>query len=550
MSLRISSSDLLLTNAHFYVDGRGAAGVESMAVRGGVIAGLGPVSRMSDLIDASAQTVDLGGRWVLPGFHDAHVHPVQAGLEVSSCDLSGGERAADYLDIIETYSLANPDDAWILGGGWSMEAFPRGLPTAAALDRVVGDRLVFLPNRDHHSAWVSTAALRLAGISASTADPADGRIERDVDGEPTGALHEGAMELVRSLIPDSLPAQLESALLTAQARLHAFGITGWQDALVGEGLGLADSLDTYLSVKGSERLTAKVVGALWWDRARGAEQIEELLERRTRAASAGFDAGSVKIMQDGVCETCTASVIDAYLDRHGEPTDNHGLSFIEAGDLARYVQLLDAHDFQVHVHALGDRAVRDSLDAVEHAITVNGRRGNRHHLAHIQIVHPDDVSRFAELDVTANAQPLWACHDEQMVGLTLPFLSGPARGQQYVFGSLLRSGGRLAFGSDWPVSSPDPLLGIHVAVNRTEPGGTYEPLLAEQGLTVVEAIDAYTSGSAWVSRRDTTTGTIAVGKAADLAVIDADILAMDSSQIASARVAQTWVDGVKVFDRN
>jgi len=236
-------------------------------------------------------------------------------------------------------------------------------------------------------------------------------------------------------------------------------------------------------------------------------------------------------------------VVEPYLDHHGHATDNHGLSFIEAADLARYVQLLDAEDFQVHIHALGDRAVRDSLDAIEHAVTVNGRRGNRHHLAHVQIVRSEDVPRFAGLEVTANGQPLWACLDDQMADLTLPFLGATAREQQYVFRSLLDAGARLAFGSDWPVSSPNPLLGIHVAVNRVAAGSDAEPLLARERLTVVEAIEAYTRGSAWVSRRDRTTGSLAVGKAADLAVLDADVLSIDSNEIGAVQVTRTYARG-------
>ncbi|MET0766662.1 MAG: amidohydrolase [Aeromicrobium sp.] len=533
--------DLLLTNGRFYDDGGWLPDTDTLAIRDGRIVAIG-----SDL-PATGEIVDLRGGWVVPGFHDAHVHPVQAGLEMNACDLSAGAGVDDYLATIAAHAAAHPDEPWILGGGWSMDAFPGGVPTAEPLDRVVPDRPVFLPNRDHHSAWVNTAALRLAGVDPATPDPADGRIERDPHGHPTGALHEGAMEIVRALIPPATAAQQRDALLTAQAHLHSFGIVGWQDALVGEGLGMADSLDTYLAASSDGALTAKVVGALWWDRRRGDEQIDELVARRARAAAAGFDAGSVKIMQDGVCETFTAAVIDPYLDAHGRATDNHGISFIEAADLARYVQRLDALDFQVHVHALGDRAVRDSLDAIEHAVTVNGRRGNRHHLAHVQIVRPDDVPRFAALGVAATVQALWACLDDQMVDLTLPFLTEDARRQQYVFRSLADAGAAIACGSDWPVSSPDPLAAIHVAVNRRAPGSDLPALLDEQGLTVVESLEAYTRGSAAINRRGQTSGRIAVGLAADLAVLDRDLLAVPVDEISTVRVTRTYVDGRLVF---
>lgn len=314
---------------------------------------------------------------------------------------------------------------------------------------------------------------------------------------------------------------------------------------------MRDTLDTYIAARSRGQLSAKVVLALWWDRDRGLEQLPELLERRARAASAGIDASSVKIMLDGVCETHTAAMLEPYLDGRGRPTDNHGLSFIAADDLARYVAALDAEDFQVHMHALGDRAVRDSLDAVEHARAVNGLRRNRHHLAHLQVVDPADVPRFAELDVTANVQPLWACRDEAMEVLTLPFVADAARRQQYVFGTLLRSGARMSCGSDWPVTAPDPLLGMHVAVNRRAPGAAsdVEALLPDEAMTVPQAIAGYTTGSAFVNRGDRLTGRIAVGFAADLVAVDRDVLGCDPLELADAQVCSTYADGRQVFAR-
>jgi predicted amidohydrolase YtcJ len=359
------------------------------------------------------------------------------------------------------------------------------------------------------------------------------------------------MDLVGRLLPAPTAADLTAALLTAQRHLHSVGIVGWQDALVGTGLGMPDTLDTYLAARRDGRLTAKVVLALWWDRERGLEQLPELLERRERAARAGVDASSIKLMQDGVCETHTAAMLNPYLDGHGHRTENRGLSFIAPDDLARYVAALDAAGFQVHVHALGDRAVRDSLDAVAHARAANGDTGNRHQLAHVQVVDPADVPRFAELGVTVNAQPLWACRDDTMDVLTLPFLDEAVREQQYVFGSLLRAGARLACGSDWPVSAPDPLLGMHVAVNRRAPGEPdAPPLVAGEALTVQQALAGYTTGSAWVNRLEGTTGRIEVGRAADLVAVDRDLLAGDPADLGATRVLRTFADGRVVFARD
>ncbi|MDX6324461.1 MAG: hypothetical protein QOK15_815 [Nocardioidaceae bacterium] len=543
------TADLLLRDAPVYRAG-GWDG-DAVAVRGGRIVGVGPAVELTDRVGPNTRVESLEGRWLLPAFHDAHVHPVQAGLEMNLCDLTGESTVAGYLERVRRYADANPDRAWITGGGWSMDSFPGGVPSADLLDRVCPDRPVYLPNRDHHSAWVNSRALELAGIDRDTPDPTDGRIERAADRRPTGALHEGAMSLVQALTPVPTERELLAGLLAAQQHLHSLGIVGWQDALVGRGLGMPDTLDTYIAAHEQGLLTGRVVLAQWWDRARGPEQLPELLERRQRATLAGVAASSVKIMQDGVCETYTAAMLKPYLDEHGHGTDNRGLAFIDAADLADYVTALDAEDFQVHVHALGDRAVRDSLDAVQRARQVNGPRGNRHHLAHIQVVDPADVARFAQLEVIANGQPLWACRDGQMEVLTVPFLPEGAADQQYVFASLLRSGATLAFGSDWPVSSANPLWGMHVAVNRRAPdapAGT-DPLLPEQSLTVVEALAGYTSGAAFVNRLEDSTGRIEVGYAADLVAVDRDVLSSDPAALAQTQVTGTFVAGREVYRR-
>ena len=532
----------ILRNARFYVGSDWAPDVDAVAVADGRIVAVG-----SELSRAGASVVDLDGAYVLPGFQDAHVHPVQGGMELNRCNLAGLRTRQDYVAAIVAYATANPGVEWILGGGWSMDAFERGTPTADVLDAVLPDRPVFLPNRDHHSAWVNSRALQLAGITAATPDPPDGRIERDASGEPTGALHEGAMSLVA--LPEPSADEIRDGLLMAQAYLHSLGITGWQDALVGTGLSMPDTLDTYCALASSGALTARVVGALWWDRERGEEQVDELLSRRARASAAGLDMSSVKIMQDGVCETYTAAVLDAYRDEHGHATDNHGIAFIEPAALARYVTRLDRDGFQAHIHALGDRAVRDALDAIAAARAANGGSGLRHHLAHLQLVDPADVARFAELDVTANVQMLWACNDKQMSELTLPFLSPAARSRQYMFRSLLDAGARLAGGSDWPVSTPDPFAAMHVAVNRLAPPAESEsdvPLLPDEALPVRAVIDAFTRGAAYVNRLDDC-GAIAVGNRADFTVVDRDVLAIPSEELASVRPVRTVVGGETVW---
>ena len=432
-----------------------------------------------------------------------------------------------------------------------MDSFPGGLPTAAALDAVVADRPAFFPNRDGHGAWVNTKALEIGGIDDATPDPFDGRIERDADGHAIGTLQEGAMGLVAQHMPQPSQDDMDEALKIAQAQLFAWGVTGWQDAIVGATNDTPDPLDSYLRGTASGVLKAHVVGALWWDRNRGLEQIPELVEKRERALAAGFAATTVKIMQDGVAENFTAGMLEPYLDACGCPGENMGKSFVDPTTLKEISVQLDALGFQLHFHALGDRAVRESLDAIEAARTANGDTDLRHTLAHIQVVHPDDVPRFAELKVVANMQPLWARHEDQMDILTIPFLGTRRAAWQYPFGSLQRAGAPLASGSDWPVSTANPLEIIHTTVNRAHVGASglaAAPFLGEQALSLADALIAHSLGTAYLNHDEQRSGSIEVGKAGDIVILDRDIFAAPVAEIGSATVAYTIIGGEIVYD--
>ena len=523
----------------------------AVAVSKREIVAVGSDGDVGGLIGSGTEVVDLAGRLLVPGFQDAHVHPPSSGFEMLHCNLSEAYDVGEYERIVSGYASANPEDPWVVGGGWSMDVFPGGNPPKDILDRVVPDRPVFLMSRDGHSGWANSRALEIAGVTRDTPDPPDGWIVRDAAGDPAGAVHEGAFVLVERHVPEAEPSDWVEGLLAAQRHLHALGITAWQDAIVG---GSYPTLDAYRQVAASGELTARVVGALWWDRYRGIEQVEDLLAARERGRVGRFAATTVKIMQDGVIETFTAAVLEPYLDAEGRPTDNRGTSFVDALELKVAVTRLDAEGFQVHIHAIGERAVREALDAFEAARTANGTNDHRHHIAHIQVVHPDDVPRFRELGVVANAQPLWAVNEGQMLHLTIPFL-GPERSSwQYPFASLVRSGAVLAMGSDWSVSSANPLWEMHVAVNRTAPnayeygGGTGEPFLPHERLDLPTALAGFTINSAYVNHLDHLTGSIEVGKRADLAVLDRDVFANPVEEIADASVVLTFVDGERVHD--
>ncbi|MEV8504747.1 amidohydrolase [Actinoplanes sp. NPDC051475] len=532
--------DLLFTGGPLF-----GTDATTLLVRDGRILAAGH-DDVRDLARPGAEVVDLAGRLLLPGFQDAHVHAVFGGLELGQCDLAGTTDPGEYLRRISAYAAAHPDAEWIVGGGWSMESFAGGVPGKDLLDGVTRGRPAFLMNRDHHGAWVNSRALELAGITAATPDPADGRIDRGAGGEPAGGLQEGAMALVAALVPAATAADRLAGLHRAQRLLHSLGVTAWQDAMLCAANGYPDVSDAYLAAATDGTLLSRVAGALWWDRDLGAEQIPTLVERRERFTTGPLRCHTVKLMLDGVAENFTAAMTAPYRDACGQPTTNSGLSFIDPLALREHVTALDALGFQVHFHALGDRAVREALDAVAAARAANGTRDTRPHLAHLQVVDPGDVPRFAQLDATATVQALWAAHEPQMDELTIPFLDPALAARQYPFGDLWRAGARLAAGSDWPVSSPDPLLGVHVAVNRVLAGEDRPPFLPGQRLGPATALRAYTSGSAYVNRLDDT-GTLAAGNRADLVVLDRDPFAGPPEAFGETRVALTYVGGERVY---
>jgi len=538
-------ADLVLVGGRVVTMDGGQRTAGALAMRDGRILAVGGSADIARLAGPRTRRIDLRGRTILPGFQDAHVHVAIAAAGFAGCRLHDLPATAEaYLAAIAAYAARRPETPWVLGDGWYLAAFPGGAPTAAQLDRVVPDRPAFFVNRDIHAAWVNTRALEVAGITARTPDPPHGRIERGRDGAPSGTLHESAVDLVRPLTPTPAQEERVSGLQEAQAYLHRLGITAWQDAWV-----TPVDLAAYRLVAERGQLTGRVAACQWWDRERGGDQIDELVEGRRVSTIGRLQAGTVKIMQDGVAENQTAAMLWPYRGTDGRPTANVGQSFIEPAALERHVQRLDGLGFQVHFHAIGDRAVREVLDALEAARRVNGATDHRHHLAHLQVVDPADRPRFRALAATATIQPYWACHDPQMDLLTWPFLPPERAALQYPFRSLRAAGARLAGGSDWTVSTPDVLAEVEVAVTRVSPEHRDQPpFLPAESLTLVEAFEAFTSGSAYVNHLDDVTGTLEAGKLADLVVLDRDLFGPEAGSPGGARVLLTLSEGQVVFE--
>ncbi len=537
------AADLVLTGASVVTVDPSRPRAGAVAVESGRIVAVGGDADVRPLIGPRTEVVELEGRSVLPGFQDAHLHVASGGLVSVQCDLYRVASPAEHGAAIAEYAAAAPEAEWIVGGGWSMDDYG-AMPTHAQLDEIVADRPVFLETRDGHTAWVNSRALELAGVTASTQDPEGGVIDRDETGTPTGTLHESAIRLVARLLPEVSTDEWAAALVRAQTELHALGITACQEAKVEEG-----AFEAYVAVAARGDLTMRLEANLLWSEERGEEQLDELVDRRSRGTVGRLRVRGAKLFQDGVAENFTAAMLDPYLDGAGASTANTGLSMFPPDRLARDVTLLDASGFQVHIHSIGDRAVRESLDALEAARRANGARDARHHLAHLQFVHPADQPRFRDLGVVANVSPLWAVHSGYVEELTLPYVSVAAAQTMYPFASLLRAGARLAFGSDWTVSTADPLPQLDVAVNRREPGRRdEEPLLPGERLDLEVAIHAFTLGSAFVNHLDEATGSVEVGKLADLVVLDRDLFDRGAGAICDARVVLTLVEGQAVHD--
>jgi len=510
---------------------------KAVAVRGDRIVAVGSEDEVRERIGIAAHTIT--GAMIVPGFQDAHVHPSVGGRNLLNVNLDDLHSKQDYLDRIRDFADAHPDLPWILGGGWYNPIFmTTDGPRKEDLDRVVPDRPAFFLNTDVHAAWVNSKALEVAGITADTPDPWDGYFVRDPDGTPTGCLQEGtAYDVLRTIMPRPDTAGWIECLKVAQRELHALGITAWQDAWVEE-----DLLRAYRQMDDAGDLTMRVVTSLWWDRHAGMEQVDGLRTMREWGSGGLVNASTIKIMLDGCPESCTGSVLHPYEGAFG---DRHGLGiqFVEAEALTEAVVALDALGFQVHQHALGDRAVRGALDAVEAARAANGTNDNRHHLAHIQIPDPADLPRLRELGVIANMQPYWAQPDLMIEAMTKPRIGDERAGRLYPIADVRRTGAVMAFGSDWPVSTPNPFLEMEVAVTRRTPGEPEAGALDEtQRIDLQAALAAFTRGSAYLNHDDDA-GVIAEGMRADLAVLDRNLFDRSQGAIGEATVTATVASG-------
>ncbi len=536
------TADMVLTGGAVYTMSPERPWAEALAIRDGRIIYVGDVAGAQRLEGPRTRTLALNGRMVLPGFHDTHAHPLSGGLELGECNLYDAGTPAEVEGAVRAYAQAHPELAWIKGNGWQLPVFPGANPGKAMLDRAVPDRPAFFYAADGHSAWVNSRALALAGVTRDTPDPPNGRIERDPrTGEPSGTLRESAIGLVADLLPPYTPEARIGAVRRGLAEANRFGVTSITDADVPEEYAAA-----YAEVERQGELTARVLMALRASE-EGAvgEDVARLAAIRERYQSGRrLTAGAVKFYADGVIEARTAALLAPYLDRGRDA----GPLVYQPGDLAARVAAVDQAGFQVHIHAIGDRAIRVALDAIASAREQNGPRDRRPVLAHIQLFDPADLPRFRELGVIASFQPFWAQADEYITRLTIPAL-GPARSRWlYPIGSMLASGAVVAAGSDWTVSTLNPLDAIQVALTRRGIEAPAGPAwIPEERAGLADMLRAYTTGGAYAERMERETGSLAPGKLADVIVLDRNLFTTPVAEIHTVRVLLTLLDGTVVW---
>ena len=522
----------------------GDGDTDALLVTDGVVTATGRAAQRDD-----AHVVDLGGGFLMPSFGDGHAHPLYGGLEA----VGPAVRACDSVDEIVTavrrYAEAHPDEEWIVGASYDGSLAPNGLFDARWLDAAVPDRPVVLRAWDYHTLWCNSAALQRAGITADTPDPPLGEIPHREDGSVLGTLREwGATDLMMRVMPARDEQVRIAALGTAADYYLARGVTWVQDAWVEP----AD-VETYAATARQGALRIRFNLALYADPRHFDEQVTQFAEQRRGVEAAGNElltAHTVKFFADGVVENETGALLAPYCSGlHSHSGDNRGMRNWEGDALAEAACRVDELGLQIHIHAIGDAAVRQALDAIDEVVRRNGPRDRRPVIAHAQLVDDADIDRFARLGVIPNMQPLWAQLDSLMTVLTIPRLGQERADRQYRIATLQRSGAALSFGSDWPVSSGAPLDGIAVAVSRRtadgEPEGGWTP---QEILPVEQALSAYTAAVAAQAFAENRWGRMLPGAAADLVWLDRDPRRTAPLELPHIGVRATYLQGEPVYE--
>ena len=519
----------------------GERDTDAVLVSGGLVRAVGQQARNT----TAATLVDLAGDFLMPSFGDGHAHPLYGGLEAAGPAVRSCRSVEEIISAVKQYADAHPDHDWIVGASYDSSLAPGGLFDSRWLDAAVADRPVVLRAWDYHTVWCNTEALKRAGITADTPDPVLGEIPHRDDGSVLGTLREwGAVDLVMSVMPAPDEDVRIAALVTAADYLLARGVTWVQDAWVEP----AD-VATYLRAAKNDALRMRFNLALYADPRYFDTQMSQFAESRRQVQAAGcplLTAQTVKFFADGVVENETGALLQSYCSG----LHSHGLRNWEGDSLAHAARQVDDLGLQIHIHAIGDAAVRQALDAIEYVVRRNGERDRRPVIAHVQLADDADIGRFAQLGVIPNMQPLWAQMDALMTVLTIPRLGPERADKQYRMATLAGTGAPLALGSDWPVSSGHPLEGIAVGVSRQtpdgDPPGGWTP---QEILPIDRALSAYTAGVAHQAFAENAWGRIVPGASADFVRLDRDPRSTAPLELPGVVVRGTYLQGRLVYSR-
>lgn len=535
-----NSADVVVLHGKVYTENSSEPWAEAVAISGDKIVAVGSEQEIERYRGANTKVIDAAGRVVLPGFTDCHIHFLDGSYTLVEPDLNGARTISAIQKRLKDFADAHPGNGWIVGQGWTYDVFAPAMPDKKPLDQLFPDRPVYLESYDGHSAWVNSKALELAGITAGTTDPANGKIVRDAKtGEPTGALQESASELVSKAIPKASREEKLTAIRAGLKIANQYGLVRVHSA----GGDFAD-LDLFNYLRREGELTVRFyVAKIIRPPSLTPEDLKDIERARARYHDDWIAAGAAKFFMDGVVESHTAAMLAPYSD------DPHfiGTPNWKQAHYNQAVTELNEHGIQVFTHAIGDRAVRMTLDGYQKSALTTGHDDLRNRIEHIETISPQDIPRFAQLGVIASMQPLHANPDED----TDVWIRnvGPQREQlAFAWKTLLNAGARLAFGSDWPVVTLNPWPGVQCAVTRQTPEG--RPAggwIPAERITVEQAIAGYTIGAAYAGHREKTEGSLEPGKLADLIIVSQNPFEVAPEKLGATQVVLTMVGGRVVF---
>jgi predicted amidohydrolase YtcJ len=538
----VEPADIIVIHARVYTENPQQPWAQAVAIYRGKIAAVGDDSEIERRRGMGTKVINAGGKLVLPGFVDCHIHFMDGSLSLGRLNLEGAKGPADIQKRLRAEAADHPGDDWILGRGWDYAAFgPEALPHKKYLDELFPNRPVFLEAYDGHTAWANSKALAMAGIVRETADPLNGTIVRDPrSGEATGALKEAAQDLVAKFLPKPSRAEQLLALRAGMKWANEHGITRVHSA--GQDFEVLDLFDE-MRHRGDLSMRMYVAYFLHPPELRP-QDLEAIEHARKKYHDDWIDAGAVKIMLDGVVEPHTAAMLEPYSD---DPSWK-GKLFWEPAKYQAAVAELEKHGLQLFTHAIGDYAVRAALDAYEHAETQNRKRDHRPRIEHIETIATPDIERFGKIGVIASMQPLHSYTEPDTLDIWSRNIGADRASRGWVWKSIAEAGGHLAFGSDWPIVTLNPWEGIQTAVTRqTSQGQPGAGLVADQRLTVAQLVDGYTLGAAFAGHREKSEGSLEVGKLADLIILSQNIFDVDPHKIGSTKVVTTILGGRIVY---